>query len=77
MDVETIKAAIETLSEPERRALADWLQELEDRAWDAEMERDFSHGGRAQVLAEKIDREIEEGKFTPLDDGMRSRQGRR
>ncbi|MGA8185400.1 MAG: hypothetical protein WB819_17365 [Terriglobia bacterium] len=76
MDVETIKAAIETLSEPERRALADWLQELEDRAWDAEMERDFSPGGRAQALAEKIDREIEEGKFTPLDEGMRSRQGR-
>ncbi len=76
MDVETIKAEIETLSEPERRALADWLQELEDRAWDAEMERDFSPGGRAQALAEKIDREIEEGKFTPLDEGMRSRQGR-
>ncbi len=76
MDVETIKAAIETLSEPERRALADWLQELEDRAWDAEMERDFSPGGRAQALAEKIDQEIEEGKFTPLDEGMRSRQGR-
>ena len=42
MDVETIKAAITTLSEPERRALADWLQELEDGAWDVEMERDFS-----------------------------------
>jgi hypothetical protein len=77
MDVETIKAAIETLSESERRVLADWLQELEDRAWDAEMERDFSPGGRAQALAEKINREIEEGKFTPLDEGMRSRQGRR
>ena len=77
MDVETIKAAIETLSESERRVLADWFQELEDRAWDAEMERDFSPGGRAQTLAEKIDREIEEGKFTPLDEGMRSRQGQR
>ena len=77
MDVKTIKAAIEHLSKPERRALADWLQELEERAWDAEMKRDFSPGGRAQALVEKIDREIEEGNFTPLDEGMRSRQGRR
>jgi hypothetical protein len=76
MDVETIKAAIETLSKPERRALVEWLQELEDRAWDAEMELDFSPGGRAHTLAEKVDREIEEGKFTPLDEGLRSRQGR-
>jgi hypothetical protein len=77
MDVETIKAAITTLSEHERRALADWLQELEDRAWDVEMESDLSTGGRAQALADKIDREIDEGKFTPLDEGIRSRQGRR
>ena len=77
MDIETIKAAITTLSKAERRALADWLQELEDGAWDVEMERVFSPGGRAQALADKVDREIDEGKFTPLDEGMRSRQGRR
>lgn len=77
MDVETIKAAIERLSEPERRALADWFQQLEEQAWDAEMERDFSPGGCGQTLAEKISQEIDEGKFAPLDEGMRSRQGRR
>ena len=77
MDVETIKAAIEELSEPDRRKLADWLAELEERAWDAEMERDFSPGGRGHALAEKINREVEGGKFTPLDEGLRSRQGRR
>ncbi|MCL5669785.1 MAG: hypothetical protein M1423_00555 [Acidobacteria bacterium] len=77
MDVKTIKAAIEQLSEPERRALADWFQELEEQAWDAEMERDFSPGGRGQALAERVNQEIEEGKFTPPDEGLRSRQGRR
>jgi hypothetical protein len=77
MDVETIKAAIERLSQTERRALADWLQEIEDQAWDAEMDGDFSPGGRADWLAAKIDREIDEGKFSPLMDGIRFRKGRR
>ena len=76
MDVETIKAAIERLNEPDRRALADWFQEVEEQAWDAEMERDFSPGGRGEAVVEKIDQEIESGKFTPLDEGMRSRRER-
>jgi hypothetical protein len=37
MDMETIKAAIEELSEPERRKLADWFDRLEERAWDDEI----------------------------------------
>ena len=77
MNVEMIKAAIEQLSEPERRALADWFLELEERAWDAEMERDFSPGGRGQALIQEVNQEIESGKFTRLDEGMRSKQGRR
>ena len=78
MNVEMIKSAIEGHSEPERRALAEWLIELEERAWDAEIERDFSPGGgRGHALIQEIDREIESGKFTRLDEGMRSRQRRR
>jgi hypothetical protein len=77
MDVETIKAAIEKLSESERRKLADWLEAVEQETWDAEMERDFSPGGPGQTLVEKIERDIADGKFAPLDDGLHSRQGRR
>ena len=77
MKVETIKAAIEQLSEPERRALAAWFLELEEQAWDAEMERDFSPGGRGRDLIQEVTREIEDGKFTRLDEGLRSRQRRR
>ncbi len=77
MNVEMIKSAIERLSEPERRALAEWFIELEERAWDAEIERDFSPGGRGHALIRKINQEIESGKFTRLDEGMRSRQRRR
>ena len=76
MTVEAIKAAIEQLTEPERRELADWFMELEEQAWDAEMERDFSPGGRGHHLVEKINQEIDQAKFTPLEAGLPSRQER-
>ncbi|MGD1102600.1 MAG: hypothetical protein ABSA59_11085 [Terriglobia bacterium] len=76
MTMEAIKAAIEQLPEPERRELADWFMELEEQAWDAEMERDFSPGGRGHHLVEKIDQEIDNAKFAPLEEGLPSRQER-
>ena len=72
--MEAIKAAIEQLTDPERRKLAEWFEEVEDRAWDAEMERDLSPGGRGHHLAKKVDQQIESAKFTPLEEGLRSRQ---
>jgi hypothetical protein len=74
MTVEAIKAAIEQLTERERRELADWFEQLDEAAWDAEMEQDFSPGGRGHHLVERINREIDEGKFSPLGKGLRSRQ---
>ena len=74
MTVGAIKAAIEQLSEAERRELADWFEQLEEQAWDAQMEKDFSRGGRGHLLVKRINREIDEGKFTPLGKGLRSRQ---
>jgi hypothetical protein len=59
MTVEAIKAAIEQLAEPERRKLADWFTELEEQAWDAEMDHDFSPGGRGHHLVEKINEQID------------------
>lgn len=58
MSGEAIKAAIEQLTEPERRKLAEWLLELEEQAWDAEMERDFSPAGRGHSLVDKINHAI-------------------
>ena len=74
MTVEAIKAAIEQLTESERHKLEDWLEELEERAWDARMDRDFSPGGRGHHLVEKVHQEIDSGKFTPLEEGLRSRE---
>jgi len=77
MTVEAIKAAIEDLPEPERRKLADWLEERGEQAWDAEMERDFSPGGRGHHLLEKINQQIDGHAFTSLNEGLRSRQKKR
>ncbi len=76
MTVEAIKAAIEQLTETERHTLAEWLEELEEQAWDAEIERDFSPAGRGHPLVNKINQEIDGAKFTPLEEGLRSRQKR-
>lgn len=74
MTVQAIKAAIEQLSEPERRELANWFDQLEEEAWDAEMEQDLAPGGRGHHLLDKINQQIDDGKFTPLVQGLRHRQ---
>jgi hypothetical protein len=76
MTVEAIKAAIEHLTETERHAVAEWLQEIEEQAWDAEMERDFSPAGRGHSLVDKINHDVDGAKFSSLEEGLRSRQKR-
>ena len=69
MSVDSIKEAIAALPLQERHALASWLNELEYDAWDQQMVRDFSPGGRGMALAKKVKREIADGKTTPLQEG--------
>ena len=64
--MEAIKAAIEQLPERDRRRLADWLDDLEERSWDAEIEHDFSAGGRGTQLLRQVEQEIDEGKAQPI-----------
>ena len=71
MTVEAIKDAIAHLSEEERKQVADWFDELDEEAWDREMEQDFANGGRGAHLLEKIDRQIDAGSFTSLEEGLR------
>jgi hypothetical protein len=73
MTVEAIKDAITHLSEQERKQLADWFEELEDQAWDRQMEQEFTPGGRCVHLLEKIDRQIDNGDYSPLEAGLRQR----
>jgi hypothetical protein len=53
--------------------VAEWFDELEEEAWDRQMERDFANGGRGAHLLEKIDRQIDAGDFTSLEEGLRRR----
>ena len=71
MTVEAIKEAIAHLSQQERKQLADWFEELEEEAWDREMAQDFAPGGCGAHLLEKIDRQIDSGNFTSLEEGLR------
>jgi len=72
--MEAIKAAITELPEEERHSLALWLNELDYDEWDKEMVKDFSAGGRGYHLAEKVKREIAEGKARAMEDGLAARR---
>jgi hypothetical protein len=66
MSLEAVKEAIGNLPEQDRVALAAWLNFNSMDDWDREMQRDFSPGGRAHHLIEKIRTEIREGQFGPM-----------
>lgn len=69
MSVDAIKEAIVALPQEERHALASWLNQLEYDAWDKQMVRDFSPGGRGLALIESVKHEIAAGKTTLLQEG--------
>lgn len=69
MTLEAIKEAIKHLPERERWKLAGWFEEMEDAAWDEDIKRDFAPGGKGELLALEIRREISEGNARPLEEG--------
>ena len=77
MTVEAIKDAIAGLPVEERHSLAAWLNELEYDAWDREMVKDFSPGGRGAALVERVKRQIAEGKTRPMEEGFAKRDNPR
>ncbi len=55
MTVDAIKDAIAHLPEQERKQLADWIEEMEEQAWDhGRWSKDFAPGGRGAHLLEKM-----------------------
>ena len=73
MTVEAIKDAIAGLPADDRHSLAAWLNDLEYDAWDKEMAKDFSPGGRGMAWVEKVKRQIAEGKARPMEEGFAQR----
>jgi len=68
MTLEAIKDAVKRLPQEKQRLLLDWLEEREQADWDAQLERDFSSGGRGMPFLEKVKADIRAGRFTPLYD---------
>ncbi len=56
MTLATIKKAIKKLPDRKRTSLTAWLVAMDRQVWDAELERDFSKGGRGMKLNEKVAR---------------------
>ncbi len=77
MTMEAIKAAIAGLPGPDRRDLVEWLDELEERAWDEEIRRDSAPGRGGAVLADEALRAVAEGKARPIEEGFVGRRNRR
>jgi hypothetical protein len=63
MTIQAIKDAIIALPEEDRLELENWLADQ----WDEEMANDFAPGGRGAALIERVDAEIEAGKFRPMN----------
>jgi hypothetical protein len=73
MTLEAIKQAIEQLPPEKQTILARWLSERDWEAWDREIERDFSPGGRGMPLLAELEREIAEGQTRPMEEGFGDR----
>ncbi len=73
MTVEAIKDAIAGLPEDDRHSLAAWLNDLDYDAWDRQMMTDFTPGGRGMAWAERVKRQIAEGKARPMEEGFAER----
>jgi hypothetical protein len=68
MTLEALKQAIFELPAVEKAALANWLNEQEMDEWDRQMRKDFSSGGRGMGVVKKVEADISDGKFRPMDE---------
>ena len=66
MSLAEIKTAVKELSPGELAELAAFIQEQDSLAWDSEIEKDFSPGGKRHSLLPDIDAAIDSGDFKPL-----------
>jgi len=60
--VDEIKAAIEKLSEKERREIARFASGWEDDAWDRQIQQDFDTG-KLDALLKEVDDDIAKGRL--------------
>jgi len=61
-----IEEAVRRLNREELAKLAAYIAKQDKLSWDEQLEEDFSPGGKHASALEKIDAEIDAGKFRPL-----------
>jgi hypothetical protein len=66
MSLAEIEKAVDALSPEELAKLAAYIARHDKLAWDEQLERDFSPGGKHVAVIDKVDAEIDAGNFTPL-----------
>jgi len=66
MRLSEIEKAVGGLPPNELAKLAAYVARRDKLAWDRELEKDFSPGGKHEKVLEKIDAEIDAGNFTAL-----------
>ncbi len=66
MSLAEIKNAVAALSPEELAELAAFVARQDNLAWDAEIDEDFSPGGKHASALERIDAEIKAGNFKPM-----------
>jgi hypothetical protein len=74
MTLKAIQEAIEQLPAEQQTILASWLSERDWKAWDEQIERDFSAGGPGMPLLAELEQEIAEGKTRPMEEGFTERR---
>jgi len=63
MTLDAIKEAIEQLPPEQQTVLARWLSERDWKAWDEQIVRDFSPGGRGMPLLAELSRKLPRAKL--------------
>ena len=66
MSLAEIEKAVDALSPEQLTKLAAYVARQDKLGWDAQLERDFSAGGKHEKMLEKLDAEIDAGHSTPL-----------
>ena len=73
MDLTEIQNAIESLPAEQQASLAVWLFERDRLQWDLELERDFSPGGAATDVLDRVRTQINRGDSKPMSVGRQRR----
>lgn len=69
MDLTEIQQAIEALPTEQQMALLSWLADRDAREWDAQIEQDFSAGGAAMDILERVKTQVRRGESVPMNRG--------